>query len=271
MRLLAMLPSAAHGLDGARPPEIAPEPGSCVQSAWGAFRTPTPESLVTVRDGVGVIDIDGPMFKTSWFGVGTRMYRDAVVAANRNDEIRTILLRIDSPGGETAGTHELARAVAESAKPVHAYIEDLGASAAYWVASQAKVVSTNEAGIVGSLGTYAVVWDMSALFAKEGIKVHVVSTGPSKGAGVPGTEIDKEYLDDLQQLVNGVDRLFRSDVAKGRRLSVSSVEKIWTGKVWASGEAKSLGLVDHVETFDAAFERVAGSARLLARRARSAS
>jgi ClpP class serine protease len=84
---------------------------------------------------------------------------------------------------------------ANKKKPVTAYIEDLGASAAYWVASQAGKIYSNEPGFVGSIGTYLVVEDWSG--AAEGAwasKVHVVKAGEFKGAGYPGTPVTDAQL-----------------------------------------------------------------------------
>lgn len=98
-------------------------------------------SLQIVRDSIAMIDIEGTMTKrgSSLGGGGTIFIRQQVRAAMNDPSITGILLRIDSPGGTVAGTKDLADDVhrATKTKPVMAFFEDTGASAAYYVGSQA--------------------------------------------------------------------------------------------------------------------------------------
>jgi len=108
---------------------------------------------------VALIELSGPLMKhqSSLGGTSTIDARRQVREATAAERIRAILLAIESPGGTIAGTAELADEVSKAAtiKPVHAFIEDLGASAAYWVASQASWITVNASGLVGSIGSYA--------------------------------------------------------------------------------------------------------------------
>ena len=83
------------------------------------------------------------------------------------------------------GTFEVASDViaARAVKPVHTFIEDIGASAAFWILSGSSFISANEMAHVGSIGTFAVLHDMSELANKEGIKVIVIAAGEMKAAG----------------------------------------------------------------------------------------
>lgn len=215
------------------------------------------DSRPSVSDGVAVIELRGRMQKqqASLGGAASTVAaRRAVRAAAADPEVGSILMVIDSPGGTLAGTKELADdiAAAVKSKPVIALIEDMGASAAYWVASQATQVLAQATALVGSIGTYGVVYDMSALAAKDGVKVHVVRAGAMKGAGTPGTEITAEQLAAFQREVNTLNEFFVSGVAAGRKLSVEQVRALATGDVWIGQEAVSAGLIDSVSTFDQA-------------------
>jgi len=206
-------------------------------------------------DGVAVIELSGPLTKyvaSMAAGTSTVFLRRQIRLAAADDDVRAILLVIDSPGGTVAGTPDLAAEVAAAArqKPLDAYIEDLGASAAYWIASQARHVWSNSNGLVGAMGTYGVIVDYSARAAAMGLKVHVVKAGEFKGAGVPGTEITQKQLDVVQSRVNQLNEFFLEAVAAGRRLSLDQVRELADGRVHIGAEAQKLGLTDGVRTLD---------------------
>ena len=177
-----------------------------------------------VRGDIAVVSISGAMTKRGSSmarGGSTIRARRAIRQAVNNDDVSSILLQIESPGGATAGTKELADDIhaANDRKPVVAFIEDIGASAAYWVASQASEVYANGPALVGSIGTYMVINDFSAAAEEQGIKVHVIRAGEFKGAGVPGTEVTEEHLEQFQSIVNETNAFFLDGVAAGRKMA----------------------------------------------------
>lgn len=217
-------------------------------------------------DSVAVLNLTGSLMKQASSmssGTSTLRARQAIRSLTNDPEIGAIVLRIDSPGGTVAGTEELAADIsaANAKKPVFAFIEDLGASAAYWLASQAREISANATALVGSIGTYGVVQDMSALAAKEGVKVHVVRAGAYKGSGVPGTEITQEQLAEMQRTVNSLNAHFLNGVASGRNMAIERVQSLADGRVHIASEAKSLGLIDLVSTLDETISRAQLAAR----------
>ena len=212
-------------------------------------------------EGVAIIQIEGAMMKaeSKFGGTSTIRIRQAIRAAVQDPEIDSILLHIDSPGGTVSGTKELADEVlsARQSKPVHAYIEDLGASAAYWVASQCETISANLTAEVGSLGVVAVIYDQSKQFERMGVKVHVVSTGKFKGAGAPGSEISADMLAEVQELVDDLHEVFMTAVLSGRKMERAELDAIADGRVFLASKALKLGLVDAVETVDEMVGRMA--------------
>jgi ClpP class serine protease len=121
--------------------------------------------LYTRISGIAGIAMAGQITKgdSSYGGCSSVRVRKAVRKAVNDDQVTAILLHIDSPGGTVAGTGDLADdvAAADKRKPVYCYVEDLGASAAYWVGSQARRVYANPTAMIGSIGTVAVVEDSS--------------------------------------------------------------------------------------------------------------
>lgn len=236
-------------------------------------------SFQLTADGVAVVSIDGMMTKgTSKFEgtTSTAATRRNLRAAAEREDVRAILLRISSPGGFVDGTADLAADVARLGGeiPIEAYIEDIGASAAFWVASQAAKVWANPTALVGSIGTYQVLWDESKAFEAAGVKVHVISTGPMKGAGEPGTELTPEILKSEQTIIDDLNAHFLAGVRKGRGLTPKQLAAVATGEVWIASKAKDLGLIDGTRTIDqvvaALAERAARSGTSRPRRAAAA-
>lgn len=232
-----------------------------MRAAMEDERPPAPP--YTVESGIAIIDIAGQMMKgeSSFGGANTVALRKAVRDANRDEAVRAIVLRIDSPGGTVSGTRELAEEVAASDRPVFAYVEDLAASAAYWVASQAKSISMNAMGEAGSIGVYAVVTDESGRYERLGIKVHVISTGDYKGAFVEGAPVTEKQLEHVRELIEHVNEAFIADVVSGRSgkgvADVEAMREIADGRTFPGRRAQELGLVDRIESFDLFMSRVA--------------
>lgn len=212
-----------------------------------------------MADGVAIIGIGGPLTKAdtcaNWMlgGTSTALIRQQVRAAAADPDVKSILLVIDSPGGQVSGTQDLADDVyaARQKKKVTAYIEDMGCSAAYWIASQADEVVCNATAVVGSIGCYGVVADSSERAKMLGIKVHAIASGPYKGAGVDGTIISEDQLAEKQKMVDGFASQFIDAIARGRDMDVEAVRALATGQVWIGADAVSNGLVDRVESIDA--------------------
>lgn len=206
-------------------------------------------------DGVAVITLSGVLMKSVGSmqeGTSSVEARRVIRGAAASPQVKAIALVIDSPGGTVSGTQDLANEVARAAKtkPTVAYIEDLGASAAYWVASQASKVYANESALVGSIGVFTVIEDMSERAGRLGIKVHVVKAGAMKGAGVPGTPVTEDQLAEIQRLIDADYKLFVREVAKGRRMTQEKVRELADGRVHIAGEAAKLGLIDGVRSLD---------------------
>jgi len=220
--------------------------------------------LNITREGVAVIELTGSLTKQASSFASSRSTvaaRRSVRAAANDDSVIGILLHIDSPGGMVAGTVDLADevAAAKKKKPVYAYIEDLGASAAYWIASQADKVYANRSAEVGSIGVFMVVTDWSQYAEKEGAKVHVIRFGEFKGAGVPGTEVTEAQRDEWQKSVDGFGDMFIDAIADGRKLSKAQVKQLADGRVHGAVAAADLKLIDGVQTLDATLASLVGA------------
>jgi signal peptide peptidase SppA len=222
------------------------------------------ESFSTVQEGIGIINLSGPLMKhASSFSesCSTVEARSAINKMANDPNIRGIMIRIESPGGTVAGTKELADTIkmARSKKPIMAYCSDLCASAAYWIASQCQTIDANATSLVGSIGTYCVVTDSSKAAEKIGLKVHVVRAGEYKGAGTPGTEITDSNLAEFDRTVQGLNMFFLDAVSDGRSMPIAKVSELADGRIHLAEEAKSNGLIDNVCSFEESFDRFSQS------------
>jgi len=128
----------------------------------------------------------------------------------------------------------------------------MGASAAFWAASQCSQLYVQSTAMGGSIGTYGVVYDQSAAAAQEGVKVHVVRAGAMKGVGTPGTEVTTEQLLDMQREIDSLNEVFLAGIAAGREMPIDQVRALATGQVWIGQQCVDVGLADGVANIDQA-------------------
>jgi len=224
-------------------------------AAPGQILDETERVLYTrTADGLALIEISGPMMKgdSKYGGTSTVRTRRAIREAVADDGVKGLMLIIDSPGGTVAGTADLADDVtaADKLKPVFAHVTDLGASAAYWVAAQARKLFASRTAEIGSIGVRAVVEDLSVRAGMLGIKVHVIATDDQKGAFTPGAPVEQKHLDALQQRIDDTNEHFLAAVAAGRRMKPAQVQAVASGRVHIAAKAADLKLIDGVQSAD---------------------
>ncbi len=208
------------------------------------------KSGVTTGPSIAVISIDGVIAGTGGAGVITPTnFLAQLDKAERDDNVRAIVLRVDSPGGTVAASEEIATYVRESKKPVVVSIGDVGASGAYMVSSQADKVFANPGSAVGSIGVITEIPNVAGLLTKLGVKFTVIHAGKFKDTGSPFRALSTSETALIQGSVNHVYGQFIDIVAEGRRMDRSKVESLATGWAWNGDEAKGLGLVDQIGTY----------------------
>lgn len=207
---------------------------------------------------IAIIDIQGTMTKagSSLGGGGTVEARQAVRQAEKDPTVGSIIIRFDSPGGTVSGTADLAAEVAKTTKPTIAFVEDLCCSAAMWVASQCdEIYANNATAMIGSIGTFMGLYDVSKALENEGVKAVVIKAGEFKGGGFPGLEISDAQIAEWQKQIDAIQAEFTAGIAKGRKLSIDQAQKLATGLTHVASDARDLKLIDGIKTFD---EVVAG-------------
>lgn len=192
-------------------------------------------------------------------GGGLESFRSNFRDALDNDDVASILLDIDSPGGSTALVAETADEIraARGTKPIVAIANTLAASAAYWIAAQADELVVTPSGMVGSIGVYYLHTDVSKLEADLGITTSLVSAGRFKVEGNEHEPLSDEARAALQANVDDFYSLFVAGVAAGRGVSEQTVrEGYGEGRVLPAGRALDAGMVDSIETAEQVVSRL---------------
>ena len=179
----------------------------------------------------------------------TKRFRQALA----DPEVGSIVLDVDSPGGQVGGVAELAAEIynGRGTKPIVAVANGLAASAAYWLAASADELVVTPSGDVGSIGVFAMHQDVSAYMENEGVKVSFVSAGKFKTEGNPYEPLTDEARAAIQSRIDEFYNMFTSDVARGRGVDVKAVRAgFGEGRLVGAETAVRLGMADRVATFD---------------------
>lgn len=195
-------------------------------------------------------------------GTSIEQLRASLDAALADDQVETILLDIDSPGGSVDGLDTMAQEIREArgTKRIVALADGMMASAAYYLGAQAHEVFATNGTEVGSIGVVAVIDDVSRAFQNQGIDTTVVRSAPAKGIGVQGAPVDRADVAVIQEEVDAFAELFVEAVAAGRGISLDKARAWADGRVHLAGEAEQLGLIDGVTSPKALMDRLdAGS------------
>jgi len=208
---------------------------------------------VTVRDGVAVIPVTGPIFRyANAFSAisgatSVQILAKDFATALSDPSVEAILFEVDSPGGEVTGIHEFASQVyaARGQKPISVYAGGACCSAAYWIAAAADEIVVDATAQVGSIGVYRAFPKGDEASAKA---IEIVSSQSPRKNLDPTT---KDGRADVQAYVDAIADVFVGDVARGRDVSTDTVLKDFgRGGVFVGEAAVKAGLVDRIGSLE---------------------
>jgi signal peptide peptidase SppA len=212
----------------------------------------------TLDGGVAAIDISGiiakrmNMFMQISGGTSTQLLAQDFKMALADPEAHSILLNVDSPGGEVDGTHEVANLIrnARGQKPIVALADGTMASAAYWIGSAAEAVyAIGKTTQVGSIGVIATHTDLSKANEMRGVKVTHITAGKYKAADSPYQPLNAETTAILQAEVDQIYSTFVDEVAQQRGVTPQRVlDEMADGRMFIGEAAVRAGLVDGIRT-----------------------
>lgn len=226
----------------------------CVVTSTGVQLIPYGSSQAAV------VSIDGPLTHKpmGWFDCYGSIAR-RIEAALQCAEASCVILRIDSPGGDVSGCFELARSIRGKAekgggkKPIGAYIDGVGASAAYAIACACDWVIAPPSALVGSIGIVEAVVSQVAADQAQGLQFLFATSGERKADGNPHVPITEDAAAALQSHVDELALLFFALVAEMRQTTVDAVRDLQAG-IFLATVAQEHGLIDQVATFDQLIE-----------------
>lgn len=198
---------------------------------------------------VGVVEVRGLIVDSQETVRQLRRFRD-------DEDIKAIVLRVDSPGGVVGPSQEIYREV-EKTRQVKKVIASMGAVAAsggYYVLASADGIIANPGTITGSIGVIMEYTNFKELFSKIGLSAVVIKSGEFKDTGSPARDITPEEEKYLKAFVNELHEQFVAAIAEGRKMELDAVRKLADGRIYTGADAKSLGLVDRIGNLEDAIE-----------------
>lgn len=186
--------------------------------------------------------------------------------ARNDDEVKALVLRVDSPGGSSFASEIIRREVEltrTSGKPVVVSMASVAASGGYWISMSADQIWAQPTTITGSIGIFAMAPTFQRTLARLGIQNDGLGTGPFAGTLRPERELPGEVVEAMQSGVEAGYHEFIDRVAEERGMTVEQVDQVARGQVWTGAEAYRLGLVDALGGLDEALVAAAEAAGVL--------
>ncbi len=196
--------------------------------------------------------------------IGGDSLADLLAEARRDDQVKAVVLRVDSPGGSAFAAEQIRAellALKQAGKPVVISMGSYAASGGYWISADADKIFASPTTLTGSIGVFGMFATIDKALSQYG--VHTDGVGTTDFVGVGLTRALPDHVGEAIQLsVEDTYQRFVGLVGKGRGLSPEEAEKAAEGRVWTGQDAKALGLVDEFGNLDDALKAAADLANL---------
>lgn len=230
-------------------------------------------NLMTSGDQVAVVyatgEIDGTTGRVPGMasdGIDSEDLAATIRKLQYDDEVKALVLRVNSPGGSAFGSEVIWKAIEDfkkTGKPVAVSMSDYAASGGYYISSGSQRIFAEPLTITGSIGIFGMFPNASSLINNTlGVKIEQVTTNKNSLVGNMFTPLRDDQIAALQKMVNRGYETFTKRCADGRNMSQDSIKVIGEGRVWDAVTAKEIGLVDELGGLDNAVKWVAKQAKL---------
>ncbi|MDD2900777.1 MAG: signal peptide peptidase SppA, partial [Desulfuromonadaceae bacterium] len=201
----------------------------------------TDDARLTSKVGVGLIEVKGMILDSK---EPIRQLRYFL----KQDSVKAVVLRVDSPGGIVAPSQEIYAEVKKFAakKKIIVSMGSLAASGGYYISAPSTMIYANPGTITASIGVILKLSNIESLMDKIGIKSHTLKTGKYKDSGSPLRQFSAEDRAMLQSVIDNTHQQFVRAVAEGRRLPIEEVRKIADGRILSGEQAMAYKLVDRL-------------------------
>lgn len=207
---------------------------------------------IAVVHATGTIIVGESMWTPfSGFLLGSDSVAADLRSAANDASIKSIILRVDSPGGSSVASEIIRREVqlAQKKKPVVVSMSDLAGSGGYWIAMTANRIVADAGTLTASIGVVFGKMNIAGLYEMVGLSSDHLTTSDNATFLWPEQNFTPAQRESVQKLMNKIYFDFTHGVADGRRMKVEDVNKIGKGRVWTGEQAKGLGLVDEIGGF----------------------
>ena len=196
--------------------------------------------------------------------IGSDEFAKMFSKIRQNDQIKAVVLRINSPGGSATAAEVMQREIklTHQVKPVIVSMGDMAASGGYWIASDSHRIFAQSNTITGSIGVFGVLFNGQKLGNNNGITWDTVKTSQYADQQTISRPKSPQELAVYQRSVDRIYNLFLEKVSQGRKLPTAKVAEIAQGRVWSGIAAKQIGLVDEIGGLNVAIEYAAKQAKL---------
>ncbi len=224
-----------------------------------------PESKV--KDKIAVLYLEGTITEDGNEGIVSNDVVKQMKKISKDDDIKAVVLRVNSPGGSADASEQIWRAtqkLKEKGLPVVVSMGDYAASGGYYISCGADYIFAEPTTITGSIGIFGTIPNVAKLREKVGLDIDGISTNKNSALEVnmlyKGMNPEEHQL--MQTMVERGYDLFTSRCAEGRKVEQNYIKSIGEGRVWLGDKAKELGLVDQLGNIDNAIEKAAELAEL---------
>ncbi|NTU68026.1 MAG: signal peptide peptidase SppA [Chlorobiaceae bacterium] len=219
---------------------------------------------------VAVINVTGPISSggiagmAEGEGIDEATLKHALQAALDDRDVKAIVLRIDSPGGEAVAASNMLEMLdaTRRQKPIVASMSGVAASGGYMVALGADRILCEPMTVTGSIGVFSLKPDLSGLLKKSGLNREALTRGRFADAYTPFKPFDEAAFRKFDETSGGIYRDFVGKVAARRKMSFDRIDAVAGGRVWTGKRALEAGLVDQIGGFDAAVRAAQQLARM---------
>ena len=213
------------------------------------FNTPTIRKYDLVTPKIAVIYATGAIESGEGDDktIGSERISKAIAEARKDEKVKAIVLRVNSPGGSALASDVIWREVvlAKKVKPVVVSMGDVAASGGYYIACAANKIYASPNTITGSIGVFGVMFNgQKFLNNKLGITIDTVKTGKHSDLGSIYRPLTADERAVIQQEVEHVYDVFTKKVAEGRKKTQAEIDSIGQGRVWSGTDAMKIGLID---------------------------
>lgn len=213
-------------------------------------KTTTTSEFEESKDKIAVIYAQGTIMsgEGNVNTIGEGSIRRSLIEARKDDNVKAIVLRIDSPGGNALTSDLIWREIelTKKTKPVVVSMGNYAASGGYYIACNANKIFAENTTITGSIGVFGVLPNFTPLATKIGIHTEQVKTNENAAEYSPFVPMDEKFKAVTLENIEHIYKTFVTHVAQGRKMSFAQVDAIGQGRVWSGEQALKIGLVDRI-------------------------